>query len=789
MSPNRGKCARSGRHARPGTAARPPLGPLLAALLALAPTAKAFPGQEAAGNRPDYRIEARVDGEPTEPKQLSGSLELRWQNGSGDAVGDLWFHLYLNAFSNNRSTHLLEARGKLKGHEVRDGWGWSRVTAIEVARAGEGGFEDVFPTFRYRRPDDSNPDDRTVFSVDLPWRVEPGQSVVVRLEWESQLPRVRRRTGSKDDFVMAGQWFPKIGVYETGRGWNCHQFHSNSEFFADYGTYDVTLNLPGRYSDRKIGTSGFAEYSSAGDRAIVRALAPSDADRRRTDATGRSPLVHDFAWTADPRYVHERYHFDPQRWIERFPEEVERARRAFGPDEDLGMRGVDLNVLIQPERAGQADRHSEATEAALFFYGLWFGEYPYQNLTIVDPRWGAESATGMEYPTLFTGRTSLFTTEDMHRPESTVIHEAGHQFFYGLVGSNEFEAAWLDEGINSWADAEVLWKVYGPKRSTTSYGSIPIDGVPVARVESDEALGRALSGQRIPMPWIVPDLAPLRSSAILDWWRDQPQLCFVPEWSDPRWADRNGYLASPDTDAVDTYAWEYADRRSYSTNTYRRTSVAVRSLKAVVGPDSFMRGMRHYAKQWRYRHPYPADFYASFQEGARAEVDWYFEDLFETTETLDWSVEVDQRRRPDRLGYFQGEGGQFIEGPETKRDGEEDERPWQVEILLWRRGGLRLPLPYRLTWEDGTTEDLVWSREEQEGRNWTRVERVVEKKLVSVVLDPARFEEDGDAYYLDQDFSDNQWFAETDEVAPLRWGERALATFQHYFHWVSGIGG
>ena len=208
-------------------------------------------GQRQAGSsRADYRIEARLDGLT---KRLAGELWLTWTNKSGEAVSNLWFHLYLNAFSNNRSTHLHEAGGKLRDVEVEEGWGWSQVTAVEVAGAGEGGgYTDIFPSFRYRRPDDGRQDDRTVFSVDLPRPVEPGSQLTVHVRWESQLPRVRRRTGYKDDFLLVAQWFPKLGVYEAGRGWNCHQFHMNSEFYADYGVYDVSLDLPNRYAGRVI---------------------------------------------------------------------------------------------------------------------------------------------------------------------------------------------------------------------------------------------------------------------------------------------------------------------------------------------------------------------------------------------------------------------------------------------------------------------------------------------------------------------------------------------------------
>jgi hypothetical protein len=737
--------------------------------------------QESSTNRADYRIRARLDGET---KRIEGELELFWTNRSGESVHDLWFHLYLNAFSNNRSTHLSESKGKLRDKTIEDGWGWSRVTAIRVDGAA-GGFQDVLPTLVYERPDDGNEEDRTVFSVDLPDPVGNGETARVQIEWEAQLPRVRRRTGYKDDFLLVAQWFPKLGVYEAGRGWNCHQFHMNTEFFSDYGTYEVTLDLPIEYEGR-VGASGVkVNDSPRGDRIEVRFVAPSPGDQRRTDAFGKQALVHDFTWTADTRTVANplyRQTFRFKDWAERFPEEVEKARAIFG--EEPKLRDVDVTVLIRPEHADQAERHFRATCAALFFYGLWFGEYPYEHVTVVDPAWGA-AAGGMEYPTLFTCGTGLFTTEDMHRPESVTVHECGHQFWHGLVGNNEFEAAWLDEGINSFTDSEVLWRVFGKRRETSEYARVPIDGASVAALPEAKGLAGGLAARELPLPFTDARMRLLASSGALDYWRDQPLFTFAPQWTDPRGADRVGYLADPDTDPIETLGWQYADRESYATNSYPRTAAALRTLRGLIGEPAFLRGLRHYAREWRYRHPYPADFYRSFQTGASLELEWYFRELFQGLGTVDWSVEVVQARRPEARGYFQGEGGEFLERAREKETeaGGEPKAPHAIEVTLRRQGELALPLPVVLTFEDGTREELVWTREEQRARSWKRIVLERESKLVSVELDRER------GYCIDRDLSDNQWYEETDALAPWRWAERVLAQYQHYLHFVQGLGG
>ena len=315
------------------------------------------------------------------------------------------------------------------------------------------------------------------------------------------------------------------------------------------------------------------------------------------------------------------------------------------------------------------------------------------------------------------------------------------------------------------------------------------DGTRVGGRAGGSPLADALAAKKITIPLPIVDsavLEPLRSSGFIDLWRDQPQLTAVPEWSDPRWSDRNGYLRDPNRDPIRTHAWQYADRTSYRTNSYPRPAVALRTLEAVVGEAAFLRGMRGYAETWRYRHPYPEDFYASFQAGAGVDVDWYFRELFEGTGTVDWSVSVEQRRRADPIGFFQSEGGEFFEQPADEgptEDEEDDGRPWRSEILIRREGELRLALPVRLTFEDGTVEEFVWTREDQGERNWLRIERLDEAKLESVRLDPER------SYYIDADMSNNQWYDDTENLTPLRWGERVLAQYQRTFHWMAGIGG
>lgn len=759
-------------------------------LLAAASAAQDGATRRAEQCRADYEIRARLE---DDAGRLSGNERVRWTNRSADAVGEVKLHLYLNAFANTASTHLSETNGSLRGVRIEDGWGWTRLTRAAVA--GGGAARDVLPSLRFDAHPDGSAEDRTVAVLALPEPVAPGATLELELAWESQLPRVRRRTGIKGDFMLVAQWFPKLGVYESGRGWNCKSFFSNTEFFSDYGTYRVTLDLPAAYEGR-VGGCGVQVQSlrQGSDRVAVVFESPSPADRATPDATGRERLVHDFTWTADRDTVVVRETFRWHDWAEAYPTEVARVRDAIGA-EPTG-RDVEVTLLIQPEHADQAERHFRATSAALFFYGLWWGEYPYEHITVVDPAWGAGAAGGMEYPTLFTCGTSMFTRPDSGSPESVTVHECGHQFWYGLVGNDEVSSAWLDEGFNSFGDTEVQQLVYGATRASTRYASLPTLGAAFAGEPGGGALADALALERVDLPLLGAHPL-LRLGGFVDWWRDAPWLSSTPQISRPRMEDRLGYLRSPASDVIDTPGWRYVDRESYRNNSYPRTAVALRTLRGLVGDAAFLRGMRHYARTWRYGHPRPDDFFASFQQGDGLDADltWYFEQVFRGTDGADWSVAVENRRVEPPFGMFPGADGAY-ELRERQRTGLLDRlgqepasspqsaRPeWAAEVVVRRLAPIALPLTVRITFVDGKVHDEVWTREEQLERAWKRISFHARGRIASAVLDPER------RYDLDRDLSDNEWHAESPEWAPTRYGERAFSHWAQRLHWYLGLGG
>ena len=386
------------------------VGQFLVALLCITAVSAQSP-RAPANLSPDvasYDIDVTLD---PAARTLTGTEVITWRNTGQIPAYSVRLHMYWNAFRNTNSTWLKQRQlsGSNPFSTAAEGdFGYSTVSAIAFINA-DGTETDMMPRFRYISPDDQNRDDRSLAAADLPTAVEPGQSMRIRVAWTSRFPRNFDRTGQIGNYFFAVHWFPKLGAFDQA-GWVARQFFANTEFFADFGRYDVRITVPSGWT---VGATG-VEQSRAG------------ANDHTTHRYVQDD-VHDFAWAASPDFV-------------------ERAQRFEHP----GLPAVNMRLLLQPEHEHLADRHFAAAAATLRYYGEWFGPYPYSQLTIIDPPFQSESG-GMEYPTLFTGGTRWLSPRQSNDPEYVVIHEAGHQWWQGMVANNEILHAWLDEGINEYA--------------------------------------------------------------------------------------------------------------------------------------------------------------------------------------------------------------------------------------------------------------------------------------------------------------------------------------------------
>ncbi|MBM3817530.1 MAG: M1 family metallopeptidase [Acidimicrobiia bacterium] len=505
-----------------------------------------------------YTIEARL---LPEARSIRGREVIRWRNTSSRPTSELQFHLYWNAWRNADSTWLRERRLAGLYTEPRpDAWSATDVTRLRL-RAGFGGagaWADLTEQQRFIAPDDGNAADRTVMSVALPAAVAPNESVDVEIEWISKIPRPFARTGYVDDYYFIAQWFPKLGVLEDA-GWNTHQFHAATEFYSNFGVYDVALTVP-------------AEF-------VVGASGRETARRTNDDGTVTREFhgedIHDFAWTASPDYID--------------------LTRRF---EHATLPPVDVRLLLQPERRGLAERYFAISNATLRLYGEWFGAYPYGHMTVVDPAFQS-GADGMEYPTLLTGRGRWLAPADVQVPEMTTSHEIGHQWWYGLVATNEFEHAWMDEGINTYATARVMDEAFPGNRVEARYfgGFIPwvFDEIPFTRIENDR-----LAGYRDNAEADIPATPTLRY-----------------------WPSTATFIS------------------------YNKTALWLHTLEKHLGWPVMQRALATYFERGRFRHPQPADFFAIVNEVSGRDMTWFFDQVYRGSNVFDYGVqELSSRLKP-----------------------------------------------------------------------------------------------------------------------------------------------
>ena len=612
-----------------------------------------------------YEIWVELDGAG---KTLRGREDIVWTNRSAEPVGDMAFHLYWNAFKNEASTFLREARdGTMlsRGAAPRDGeWGWIDVTSVRLADG-----PDLTSTMEFLSPDEpANPDDRTVMRVVFPEPVQPGDSIRLHLEFHSKIPRTVARSGYYRNSYFIAQWFPKPGVYEEGRGWNAHEYHQNSEFFADFADFVVHITIP---RDLVIGASG----KQTGIRV--------DEGTGKTTYTYRQSMIHDFAWTAGDRYIKVERDFVADEEVT--AEEYERTAELLGlPLEEVKLPNVRMTLLIAPEHRKQIDRHFRALRAAIKYYGLWYGPYPYETVTMVDPPFRTGSG-GMEYPTLFTAGTRVLPSRDVLSPEGVIVHEYGHGYWYGLVATNEFEEAWLDEGFNTYSTGRVLAAAYGPGAQPVSYNRLPLNSI-------------------------------FRMPKLFDFELNRAAAINVARY-----------------DPVTAWSWKFYNTASYGANVYMRGATLLETLERLLGEPTWARIMRTYHMRYRYQHPTTADFISVVNELAGTDMTWYFEELLFATHDFDYGIaSVSSVEKPRHLrGVFDVDGrkeemtSKRIEALESEAAADPDgpaPKEYVTTVVLRRfgearvRGDARVELLVRF--KDGSTETRFWDGQDR----WARLE-------------------------------------------------------------------
>jgi len=450
-----------------------------------------------------YTLRASLD---TSAHRVRGEGTLRWTNTSRVPQRELWLHAYLNAFKDDETRFMRSQEGvAFRGRGRLDHHG-----ALEVHRlyARELNAE-LWGSVQY-----GEPGDETDARVLLPTAVAPGESLTLEVAFTATLPSLLMRTGYVERFNMVAQWFPKLARLEPDGHWAHFAFDRLSEFYADFGDYDVSIDVPKSYL---VGASG------------VQVGSEDTADRRRHRFL--APRVHDFAFAA---------------W-----DGFEEIRQMAGD--------VELVSLFPKGETVEAELELGVLTRGLVHFGERYGSYPYRRLTVVRPPFEASEAGGMEYPTLITtGASTRFRALGMRTIESLTLHELAHQWFYGMLASDEHQHPFLDEGLTSYAEVEAM-DTFWPGRSGFDAFGLRVSEAAAYRIAAGDAEGHG---------------------------------------------------------AVDRPSNAFGTGREYVGLAYARPATALVTLGRVFGEESLRRALRRYAREQRFSHPVPSDLVAA----VRAEV-------------------------------------------------------------------------------------------------------------------------------------------------------------------------
>ncbi|MEY2963447.1 MAG: hypothetical protein RL754_708 [Bacteroidota bacterium] len=462
----------------------------------------------------------------------TGSQKVVYTNNSPDTLTEVYFHLYFNAF---QPESMMDVRSRtIKDPDRRVG---SRIAGLAPDEIG------------YQKVDVLNQEGQplsyevygTVLKASLAKAVLPGESTWFEMNWAAQVPKQIRRSGwnNKEGIELTmTQWYPKLAEYD-GDGWHADQYVGR-EFYGVWGSFDVRIHIDPKYLVAGTGTLQNKEQIGMGYGGIEKAKRVKRGEKRTWHFQAAD--VHDFAFAADPDYIHEELQIE---------------------------NGPVVHLVYDPKTANEGNwqRLKEGYLQGYFdFMAEHFGKYPYDQFSIIQ---GGDG--GMEYPMCtmilgggdnFEGFTGLF------------VHEATHNWYYGVMATNEVRHPWMDEGFTTYAEEKCMAKLF-------NHNGDPFAGSYRNFVYLDTA------GHREPL-------------------------------STP--GDHFNY------------------NMVYGINSYSAGALFLNQLEYVVGEGAFARGMKRYWNAWSFKHPTPSDFIRIMERESGLHLDWYLSYYKDQVKSIDYTV-------------------------------------------------------------------------------------------------------------------------------------------------------
>ena len=506
----------------------------------------------------DYTISVELD---DQNHYLNGKISINYTNNSPDTLDFIYFHLWPNAYK-NEYTALCEQM-LLQGN-----------ADLYYADTTKRGF---ISKIDFRINDKSliwiyDAEHIDIAKVYLDKPLKPGESTTIKTPFRVKIPSSEfSRLGHSDQSYQITQWYPKPAVYDA-EGWHQMPYLNLGEFYSEFGSYDVSIRLPENYV---VGATGdmvngekenrwldsIAEDTRRNVGFMEDESFPRSSSRKKT-LVFHQDSVHDFAWFAD-----KRYHVLRKEITLKSGHKVMLQSMFTNQEANLWMQS--LTYLEQSTR----------------FYSEFVGEYPYNHVTAVQ---GALSAgAGMEYPNI----TIIGLSNSKYVLEETIMHEVGHNWFYGLLAFNERDYPWMDEGINTFVQNQYMHKYHPDLSAATLYTGSNTNFLGLNNI--GESYINYMTNRVI-------------SSMNLD--------------------QASGLHSSKYTST------------NYGVSVYMKTSLSIDYLQNYLGKEEFSRIFKGFYEKWKYKHPQPNDLQNYFEKESGKDLSWLFDDLINSKKRVDYKI-------------------------------------------------------------------------------------------------------------------------------------------------------
>ncbi len=510
----------------------------------------------------DYRINVRLDDVKHE---LHATEEFDYLNNSPQALDTIWIHLWPNAYK-DRNTALCEQLDRMNDSRLHFAAPEQRgfIDSLSFKAPLPKKYDQPHPlTWGY------HPEHGDIAWLKLHEPLPPGGSIIISTPFRVKIPSASfSRLGHAGQAYYITQWYPKPAVFDR-EGWHAMPYLTQGEFYSEFGSFDVSITLPANYV---VGATG--ELQNPTETAWLDSIAASgdaltQASRREAKPASSSTMktvrykqdkVHDFAWFADKRFIVQKGSVTLPR----------------------SGNKVTTWTMFTPKNAKVWSDAITYVSESVRLYSEWIGDYPYSACTAIDG--GTAAGGGMEYPMI----TIINDSEDPFELDVVIAHEVGHNWFYGMLASNERDHPWMDEGINSLYEMRYVQTRYPDKRMKD------LQGIPI---------GFLTHGQGIT-------------------YRQQNELMY-------RFNARRNWDLPPDSPS------EEFGMVDYGTTVYAKSALVFDQLRAYLGEAKFDSCMQRYFVDWRFKHPYPEDLQLALEAGSSRDLTWYFGTLLGTSDKIE----------------------------------------------------------------------------------------------------------------------------------------------------------